>query len=223
MNPIQEYLVLRSVDYFTMALPAAVVYDQVFNFGRKVSRLSLFTKDSLRQSATEVDLIWVCARIFIPVKLGLKKDTVGSMLWIGNCSVSARLEKNSPSVLWHLFATITLALEDVAAAIIVNWSTNIFIIAMQAILLMRVSALWNRSKMVPGFLLVCYGGQVIAVVAMTGMEFNLLAMRKLVLFVGPSIGNVAQMMDLDEAAFVPPLMIGRLTQLMFDAPAVDLD
>ncbi|KAH7930138.1 hypothetical protein BV22DRAFT_76784 [Leucogyrophana mollusca] len=97
-----------------------------------------------------------------------------------------------------------------------NWAINIFITAMDAILLMRAYALCNRSKPVLVFLLACFFCQTAAVVSITGMEYNVPNIRPAVVVVGGAIGSVIQDIKIDKSVLVPPPVTGVAVQLAFD-------
>ncbi|KAH7906836.1 hypothetical protein BJ138DRAFT_575784 [Hygrophoropsis aurantiaca] len=76
--------------------------------------------------------------------------------------------------------------------IVVNWGLTIFILTMQAILLIRVYALFNRSKKVLIFPVTFYVLQATAIFVMTALMYNKQAQRKHIVSVGPAVGSVAQ-------------------------------
>ncbi|KAH7920505.1 hypothetical protein BV22DRAFT_796784 [Leucogyrophana mollusca] len=105
----------------------------------------------------------------------------------------------------------------VAMYLVVNWSSNIFILAMQAILVIRVYALCNKSKKILIFLVTCFCLQAIAVMVMAGLIFNLRVMKQYVVSVGASIGSVAQITTIDSSAFYPPPQDSTIIVVAFDA------
>ncbi|KAH7927337.1 hypothetical protein BV22DRAFT_1127474 [Leucogyrophana mollusca] len=101
--------------------------------------------------------------------------------------------------------------------IALNWSINLFIIAMQVILLMRAYALCNQSKKVLTFLVFCFCCQAIAAIVLTGIQYNFPTMRIYVAFLGPAIGSVTQSSEVDPSAFVVAPVIVVVIQLVMDA------
>ncbi|KAH7903282.1 hypothetical protein BJ138DRAFT_171565 [Hygrophoropsis aurantiaca] len=101
--------------------------------------------------------------------------------------------------------------------LVVNWSSNIFVLAMQAILLIRVYALCNRSKIVWMFLSTFYVLQAIVVVVMGALIFNPSVMRKYVISVSSALGSVAQYADINPTAFYPPPQDSTILSVLFDA------
>ncbi|KAH7926109.1 hypothetical protein BV22DRAFT_385331 [Leucogyrophana mollusca] len=100
--------------------------------------------------------------------------------------------------------------------IISNWSYNVFLTAMQAILLMRVVALCNRSKAVLVFLSACFFCQTTVVVAISAKQFNFSFVRQSILSFGPAIGSVVQAIDMDYSIFGPLPAVQTVVQLAFD-------
>ncbi|KAH7904965.1 hypothetical protein BJ138DRAFT_1106376 [Hygrophoropsis aurantiaca] len=88
--------------------------------------------------------------------------------------------------------TCQLDIFNVIMYLVVLWATNIFLLSMQAILVIRVYALLNRSKKVLVFLATCYTLQAAAVFVMTALEYNSGALHGYVVSIGPTIGSVTQ-------------------------------
>ncbi|KAH7908085.1 hypothetical protein BJ138DRAFT_1116158 [Hygrophoropsis aurantiaca] len=72
------------------------------------------------------------------------------------------------------------------------WAENIFLLTMQAILVIRVYALFNQSKKLLIFLATFYALQATAVFVLSALEFNNRAQLEYVASVGPAIGSVVQ-------------------------------
>ncbi|KAH7904614.1 hypothetical protein BJ138DRAFT_1166234 [Hygrophoropsis aurantiaca] len=73
----------------------------------------------------------------------------------------------------------------------VNWAQTIFLQAMQAILVIRVYALLNRSKKVAVFLATFYCLQAIAAFVMAGLLTNTRVLHQSFTSIGPAIGTIA--------------------------------
>ncbi|KAH7920102.1 hypothetical protein BV22DRAFT_824673 [Leucogyrophana mollusca] len=98
-----------------------------------------------------------------------------------------------------------------------QWLTAVFSVAMQAILLARVYALYNRSKKVLAFLLACFCCGVIVMLVIAGMLYNFSVVGRYILSVGPdSIGSVAEEGVLDPSAFEPLAVVYVMVGLTFD-------
>ncbi|KAH7923867.1 hypothetical protein BV22DRAFT_554170 [Leucogyrophana mollusca] len=100
--------------------------------------------------------------------------------------------------------------------IIVGWSLNVFLTAMQAILLMRVFALCGRSKTVLIFLSACFVCQTVVVVALSAKQFNFSFIGHSILSMGPAIGSVGQEIDKDISIFGFLPAAQACVQLAFD-------
>ncbi|KAH7907230.1 hypothetical protein BJ138DRAFT_1104489 [Hygrophoropsis aurantiaca] len=97
------------------------------------------------------------------------------------------------------------------------WAENIFILTMQAILVVRVYALFNRSKMVLVFLATSYVLQATATFVMTGLIDNKRLLDRYFTSVRPAIGSVAQAISQNFSAF--PNAIdedGAILSMVFD-------
>ncbi|KAH7921807.1 hypothetical protein BV22DRAFT_701377 [Leucogyrophana mollusca] len=123
------------------------------------------------------------------------------------------------SVLTNIAATVrlnwTLTVIKVVF-IITNWSENVFLTAMQAILLMRVFALCNRSKPVLIFLSACFFCQTAVVVALLAKQINFSFLGQSILSLGPAVGSVGQEIDMDTPVFGGLPVIQASIQLAFD-------
>ncbi|KAH7907875.1 hypothetical protein BJ138DRAFT_1128861 [Hygrophoropsis aurantiaca] len=70
-----------------------------------------------------------------------------------------------------------------------TWSETIFVVTMQAILVIRVYALFNQSKKLLTFLTTLYALQTIAAFVLTALFYNYRALHEFVASVGPAIGS----------------------------------
>ncbi|KAH7906076.1 hypothetical protein BJ138DRAFT_673845 [Hygrophoropsis aurantiaca] len=85
----------------------------------------------------------------------------------------------------------------------INWGTNVFLLTMQAILVIRVYALFNRSKKVLIFLATFYTLQTIATFVMIGLLNNNRALHEYIASIGPAIGSVSQFPSTNPSGYVP--------------------
>ncbi|KAH7904281.1 hypothetical protein BJ138DRAFT_1131023 [Hygrophoropsis aurantiaca] len=92
---------------------------------------------------------------------------------------------------------------------VLTWAQTVFMLTMQAILVIRVYALFNRSKKVLIFIATFYALQATAIFAMTASMVNKQTLHDFFISVGPPIGSVAQSFTLNN----PPeyLTIGQAT------------
>ncbi|KAH7920502.1 hypothetical protein BV22DRAFT_798954 [Leucogyrophana mollusca] len=157
--------------------------------------------DQVLNFSQEVDLIWN-RRWSLTTALYLVARYSGSLMILGEAAAAVRLT-------W----TYTVA---AAFYIALNWSTNIFLTSMQAILLMRAYALCGGSTIIFYVMVPCFCCQAIAVVVMTGMAYTIPTMRKYFVFLGAPIGSVTQDAVLDAAAFRPLAVIIPALELVFD-------
>ncbi|KAH7911245.1 hypothetical protein BJ138DRAFT_949713 [Hygrophoropsis aurantiaca] len=72
---------------------------------------------------------------------------------------------------------------------------------MQAILLLRVYALYNRSKKILAILLACFFCQVVASIVLVAMQYNTSFIGKYIISVGPSLGSFAEESDANPAFY----------------------
>ncbi|KAH7907648.1 hypothetical protein BJ138DRAFT_459526 [Hygrophoropsis aurantiaca] len=84
----------------------------------------------------------------------------------------------------------------------INWTNNIFLLTMQVILVIRVYALFNRSKKVLIFMTTSYILQATATFVMSGLTANKRVLDRYVTSVGPAIGSVAQVINENPSAFL---------------------
>ncbi|KAH7906077.1 hypothetical protein BJ138DRAFT_1224241 [Hygrophoropsis aurantiaca] len=96
------------------------------------------------------------------------------------------------------------------------WLQNIFPVTMQAILAIRVYALFNRSKKVLVFLATLYALQATATLVLTALLINNRALHEYVTFISPAIGSVAQFVSTDASAYVPFNQDSIFLPLAFD-------
>ncbi|KAH7906689.1 hypothetical protein BJ138DRAFT_1162027 [Hygrophoropsis aurantiaca] len=99
-----------------------------------------------------------------------------------------------------MYICINWTTSDANMMIATGWGLIIFILAMQAILMIRVYALFNRSKKVLIFLTTLHAFQTTAIFVMTALVINKQALHAFVISVSPAIGSVAQYFTLN-----PPL------------------
>ncbi|KAH7907905.1 hypothetical protein BJ138DRAFT_1116291 [Hygrophoropsis aurantiaca] len=102
---------------------------------------------------------------------------------------------------------------DVNMCLAVNWTQSIFILAMQAILVIRVYALFNQSKKVLLFLTTFYALRATAALVIVAVLYNNRAIHESVIFVGPALGNVAQIVNINSPAIL--LTVGRNGTILY--------
>ncbi|KAH7904162.1 hypothetical protein BJ138DRAFT_1184202 [Hygrophoropsis aurantiaca] len=92
---------------------------------------------------------------------------------------------------WHLCINWTKSV-NLNIFLIVNWGQTVFILTMQAILVIRVYALFNQSKKVLVFLATVYALQTTATFVTVGIFSNKQALHDYVTSISPAIGSVTQ-------------------------------
>ncbi|KAH7905589.1 hypothetical protein BJ138DRAFT_1118336 [Hygrophoropsis aurantiaca] len=97
-----------------------------------------------------------------------------------------------------------------------TWLENIFLVTMQAILLIRVYALFNRSKKVLIFLATLYALQATATLALTALLYNNRALHDNIASIGPAIGSVVQIVNENPSPYTPFAQDGTLLPPVFD-------
>ncbi|KAH7922270.1 hypothetical protein BV22DRAFT_669832 [Leucogyrophana mollusca] len=157
--------------------------------------------DHLLNFSEELDLIWN-RQWSLTTVLYLVARYSGSVSVFGEATTLVGLD-------WTLTVMKTLS-------IVVVWSTDVFTIAMQGILLMRVYALCNKSKKVLVFLLVCFFAQAIVVVVLAGIQCNLSSLGKYLLSAGPPIGSVTQEASTNPSALGSTPTVEAAVALAFD-------
>ncbi|KAH7906951.1 hypothetical protein BJ138DRAFT_1117110 [Hygrophoropsis aurantiaca] len=85
--------------------------------------------------------------------------------------------------------------------LVTNWTANIFVLAMQAILLVRAYALCQRSNIVLALLLTCYCSLALAVWVLSGLCYNIPVMKQFLPSLGSAIGSVQQIANSDPTVF----------------------
>ncbi|KAH7905738.1 hypothetical protein BJ138DRAFT_727718 [Hygrophoropsis aurantiaca] len=116
----------------------------------------------------------------------------------------------------HLYITWSYSV-IVKMVLAVSWGQNIFLLAMQALLAIRVYALCHQSKKVLYFLLTFYILQAITVVVMTVLPFNTPTLQKSIVAIGPAIGSVEQNIDSVGPLFSPLILDSTFVSVVFDA------
>ncbi|KAH7916097.1 hypothetical protein BJ138DRAFT_1097308 [Hygrophoropsis aurantiaca] len=162
---IQVLQVTQKTNYANVAVGALVAYDQALSFSQ------------------EVDFIWNRNWGFMTV-LYLIARYSGSLCLIGS-AVGYVYIGWTYSGIWNPNSYVNTYLA-------VMWATNIFLLSMQAILVIRVYALFNQSKKLLIFLATSYALQAAAVFVMTALEYNYRALHEDIVSIGPAIGSVMQ-------------------------------
>ncbi|KAH7903341.1 hypothetical protein BJ138DRAFT_1120486 [Hygrophoropsis aurantiaca] len=188
---------VQTTNYVAAAAGALVVYDQVIMFLQEASKLDSHRIPQFLIISTQFDHIWNRQWNFTTA-LYLIARYFGSLSVIG---VAAYV---------NMYLGVT-------------WAQNIFLLTMQAILVIRVYALFNRSKKFLVFLATFYALQTAAIVVMTALLFNNRALPEygeralienyeayllqlaphLVASISPAIGSVTQTVNLNPSAYFP--------------------
>ncbi|KAH7905635.1 hypothetical protein BJ138DRAFT_1164355 [Hygrophoropsis aurantiaca] len=100
--------------------------------------------------------------------------------------------------------------------LLVNWTGNIFLLAIQAILAIRVYALFNQSKKFLIFLATVYVLQATAVFVMAGLSLNNQAIVNYIIGISPAIDSVEPLVDINPSAFFFPVQDGTVLSAAFD-------
>ncbi|KAH7908164.1 hypothetical protein BJ138DRAFT_1103739 [Hygrophoropsis aurantiaca] len=106
---------------------------------------------------------------------------------------------------------------DVNIFLVVNWTGNIFLPTMQAILAIRVYTLFNRSRKVLIFLATLYVPQAIIVFVVAGSLFNDRAAHRQLVIVGPAYGNIQQLADIESSAALLLAQDSTILCVVFDS------
>ncbi|KAH7903663.1 hypothetical protein BJ138DRAFT_1167787 [Hygrophoropsis aurantiaca] len=138
---------------------------------------ALVLYDQVLTFSQEVDLIWNRQWSYMTALYFIARYS-GDLLVIGYAAMYMCINWT-----YSGFVSIYLA---------VNWANNIFLLTMQAILVIRVYALFNRSKKVLIFLATFYVLQAIATIAITGLIANKRVLDKSFTYAGPALGSVVQ-------------------------------
>ncbi|KAH7907741.1 hypothetical protein BJ138DRAFT_445012 [Hygrophoropsis aurantiaca] len=159
----------------------------LFQMLQKMNYLSaaggaLVVYDQVLTFSQEVNLIWNRQWSFITA-LYLIARYFGSLFVIANAALNV-------SINWTYSVNVNMYL-------VLNWAENIFIVAMQAILVIRVYALFNRSKKVLVFLATTYVLQATATIVITGLIANKRVLDEYYLSIGSPVGSVVQPVSVD--------------------------
>ncbi|KAH7905251.1 hypothetical protein BJ138DRAFT_1130590 [Hygrophoropsis aurantiaca] len=147
---------------------------------------ALVAYDQVLTFSQEVNLVWNQQRSFMTA-LYLIARYVGSLYVIGSAAFYMRIN-------WTYSVIVNMYLAT-------SWAGNIFLLTMQAILVIRVYALFNRSKKVLVFLATSYMLQATATFVMTGLTANKQVLDGYVTSIGPAIGSVTQAVNENSSAF----------------------
>ncbi|KAH7903878.1 hypothetical protein BJ138DRAFT_1131203 [Hygrophoropsis aurantiaca] len=98
--------------------------------------------------------------------------------------------------------------------LMLDWVEDIFILAMQAILVIRVYALFSRSKRVLIFLATCYALQATAVLVLAALSANRRAQSEYFVSIAPTIGTVVELFNVNDSA--PAVLLAlNITTVVF--------
>ncbi|KAH7907869.1 hypothetical protein BJ138DRAFT_429297 [Hygrophoropsis aurantiaca] len=97
-----------------------------------------------------------------------------------------------------------------------TWLNNIFLVTMQAILVIRVYALFNRSKKVLIFLATLYALQATVIFVLTALFFNHPALHEYIASPSPAGGGVAQLFSTTASVYTPFILGSTFLPPAFD-------
>ncbi|KAH7907645.1 hypothetical protein BJ138DRAFT_1182293 [Hygrophoropsis aurantiaca] len=142
--------------------------------------------DQVLMFGQEIDFIWNRQWSLMTILYFIARYC-GSLSMVATAAWVLRID-------WTLMVRIDIYL-------VTNWTANIFVLAMQVILLLRAYALCQRSNIVLALLLTCYCSLALTVWILSGLCYNLPVMRKFVLSLEPAIGSVQQIVTVDPSVF----------------------
>ncbi|KAH7902944.1 hypothetical protein BJ138DRAFT_1184627 [Hygrophoropsis aurantiaca] len=180
LNPLKQ--TLRKTTHHaspSVAGGALVVYNQVLTFSQEASIQDNRRMPYLLMILTQVDLVWNRNWSFTTVLYFIARYS-GCLNMMGLVS-----QLDTFIVNMYLAA---------------SWASNIFILAMQAILLIRVYALFNRSKRILISLTTSYVLQATAIFVMAGLVENKQVYDNYDASIGPAIGSVMQSVNTNSSA-----------------------
>ncbi|KAH7905634.1 hypothetical protein BJ138DRAFT_1183541 [Hygrophoropsis aurantiaca] len=165
---------------------------------------ALVVYDQVLTLSQEVDLIWNRNWSFMTV-LYLIARYSGNLSMVG-------------LAVWDMCISWTSSV-DVNITLAVNWGENIFLLTMQAILVIRVYALFNRSRKVLIFLATLYVLQATTTFVMTSLYYNNRVQDEIVASTGPAIGSVMQIINTTTAFLHLSVLAGQdgtIMSVVFD-------
>ncbi|KAH7907649.1 hypothetical protein BJ138DRAFT_459507 [Hygrophoropsis aurantiaca] len=163
---------------------------------------ALVAYDQVLTFSQEVNLVWNRQWGFTTA-LYLIARCLGSLFVIGNAAFYMCIN-------WTYSVNVNMFLA-------VNWASNIFLLAMQAMLVIRVHALFNRSKKVLVFLTTLYVLQATATFVLAGLILNKRVFEEYFIFVGPAIGSVTEAFNENSPAFPTTMdQDGIIFSIVFD-------
>ncbi|KAH7907865.1 hypothetical protein BJ138DRAFT_1103951 [Hygrophoropsis aurantiaca] len=205
---IQELQARQFTNYVTVAAGALVVYDQVLTFSQEASESDNRSIPQLLTIPTQVDYIWNRQWSFTTA-LYLISRYSGSLYMIVSAAGCIYLNWTYSGVLRNINSYLNMMMAD-------TWLQNIFVVTMQAILVIRVYALFNRSKKVLIFLATLYALQATATLALTALLYNNRALPEYIVSVGPAIGSVTQNVSTNSSTYAPFDQDGTFLPPVFD-------
>ncbi|KAH7905250.1 hypothetical protein BJ138DRAFT_1165126 [Hygrophoropsis aurantiaca] len=165
---------------------------------------ALVAYDKVLTFSQEFDYMWN-RRWTFPTALYLVARYSGDLLVIGTTALNTRIN-------WTYSGYVNMSLA-------IGWAENIFLLAMQAILVIRVYALFNQSRKVLIFLAISYVLQATASFVIVGLVYNERALHEYYTFVGPAIGRIAQPVLVNPAALPSLITLCRdstIYSIVFD-------
>ncbi|KAH7907907.1 hypothetical protein BJ138DRAFT_1128829 [Hygrophoropsis aurantiaca] len=162
---------------------------------------ALVAYDQVLTFSQEVDLIWNRKWSFMTA-LYLIARYFGSLSAIGNA-------------VWYTYINLTYSV-NVNMYLAVNWANNIFVLAMQAVLVIRIYALFDQSKAVLIVLATCYALQAITGIVFAGFSLNTWITHEYIVALGPAYGSVGQIPILNPSVFRLPVQDCAFPPVVFD-------
>ncbi|KAH7907647.1 hypothetical protein BJ138DRAFT_1159642 [Hygrophoropsis aurantiaca] len=145
---------------------------------------ALVAYDQVLTFSQEVNLVWNRQWSFMTA-LYIIARYIGSLFVIGYAA---------------MYICISWTYSDVNMLLTANWAGNIFFLTMQVMLVIRVYALFNRSKKVLIFLATSYVLQATATFVIMGLVANKRMFDEYYASIGPAIGRVGQSVNINYSA-----------------------
>ncbi|KAH7904593.1 hypothetical protein BJ138DRAFT_1236717 [Hygrophoropsis aurantiaca] len=192
---IQGLQITQAMNYLTAAGGTLVVYDQnrscMGGYFQLDDDVEIDREMNIEESTVELYDRLILYRPLLRIAIFNRKRSLMRLYELELLGFSTVTRVTGP---WNPNSYVNVLLA-------VNWAVNIFILTMQAILVIRVYALFNRSKKVLVFLATSYILQAIATFVMTGLVANKRMIEEIYISVGPTIGNVVEVVDINFSAF----------------------
>ncbi|KAH7906147.1 hypothetical protein BJ138DRAFT_1163304 [Hygrophoropsis aurantiaca] len=166
---------------------------------------ALVAYDQVLTFSREVNLVWNRQWSFMTA-LYLIARYSGDLLVIGTAAIYMDIN-------WTYSGYVNMYL-------VVSWTSNVFLLIMQAILVIRVYALFNKSKKVLIFLATSYVFQATATFVIMGLVNNKRVVDGYYTSIGPTIGSVQELSNLNPSALSFLTILNQditILSIVFDA------